>query len=290
MDNRKLVYFLAAVEESSFEKAAERCNVSQTAVSRQIASLENELDVKLFNRKNYRAKLTEPGRRFYEKIKKINDNYEKAVSQLKREAGNLLTIGISGPMDMKLLPQLMISFHKKYPKVLIEIKKKTLCQLESDLEEGKLDIIFGLEHEVKAIPSVEYKKILKSKLCVALYDGHPLMRKEKISIQMLKEEEFIIFSSKFSKLHYKSLINACKSDGFIPKISMTVDSLDEMILQVSLGRGIAVISEEVLCGGEPIITKPLMESSMISEYCMAYKTQGNPIVNLFLNHILTSCE
>lgn len=107
MDDKKLLSFIAAVEESSFEKAAERCNISQTAISRQIASLEHELEVKLFDRTNYRAKLTEPGRHFYEKMKIIQSEYEMAVTQIKRESESLLTIGISGPMDMKLLPRLI---------------------------------------------------------------------------------------------------------------------------------------------------------------------------------------
>lgn len=290
MDEKKLMYFIAAVEESSFEKAAERCSVSQTAISRQLASLEKELEVPLFDRSSYRAKLTEPGRHFYEEIKRIQNSYKKAVSQIKRESGNLLTIGISGPMDMKLLPRFIISFHKKYPKIIIEIKKKTFCQLVKDLEEGRLDVIFGLENELLTIPDVKYSRILKSKLCVALYDGHPLKRKEKLSIQRLKEEEFIIFSPKFSKFHYKNFMEACKNDGFMPKISMTVDSLDEMILQVSLERGIAVISEEALSGTEPIITRGLKDSSFDSKYCMAYKTQENPMIELFFKHSSSLCE
>lgn len=290
MDERKLEYFIASVEESSFEKAAERCHVSQTAISRQLAAMEMELGVSLFDRKNYRARLTEAGRHFYENIKKVHTEYEKAVLQLKRESGRLLTVGISGPMDMKFIPSLLINFHKKYPDILIEIKKKTLVQLEKDLEEYRLDVIFGLENEVRTLPLVECTVILKSRLCVVLSENHPLKGKEHLSIEMIQDEEFIVFSPQFSKLHYKSFMESCGRDGFMPRISMMVDTLDEMLLQVGLGRGIAIVSEEVLAGTEPVIKRELVDSSLESHYCVAYRKEEkdkNVVLKHFLNNILS---
>lgn len=292
MDERKLEYFIASVEESSFEKAAERCNVSQTAISRQLASMEQELGVSLFDRKNYRARLTEAGRHFYENVKKVQADYDRAVSQLKRESGKLLTIGISGPMDMKFLPSLLISFHKKNPEILIEVKKKTLAQLEKDLEEARLDVIFGLENEVKTLPLAECMVILKSRLCVVLSESHPLRRKEELDIDLIKDEPFIIFSPHFSTLHYKTFLETCERDGFMPKISMMVDTLDEMLLQVGLGRGIAIISEEALTSTEPVIKRELKGASFEAQYCVAYRKDEkhkNSVSDRFIRHILASC-
>lgn len=292
MDERKLEYFIASVEESSFEKAAERCHVSQTAISRQLAAMEMELGVSLFDRKNYRARLTQAGRNFYENIKNISIEYERAVSQLKRESGRLLTVGISGPMDMKIIPSLLINFHKRHPDILIEIKKKTLVQLEKDLKDYKLDVIFGLENEVNSLQLAEYTIIFKSKLCVILRENHPLKRKEKVSMAMLRDEDFIIFSPQFSKMHYKTFAKACSRDGFIPRISMMVDTLDEMLLQVGLGRGIAIVSEEVLNETEPVIKRELVDSSFESHYCVAYRKdekKDNEVLKHFLNNILKSC-
>jgi DNA-binding transcriptional LysR family regulator len=293
MDERKLEYFVASVEESSFEKAAERCNVSQTAISRQLAAMEQELGVSLFDRKNYRARLTEAGRHFYENVKKVQNDYDRAVSQLKRESGKLLTIGISGPMDMKFLPSLLISFHNRNPEILIEVKKKTLAQLEKDLEEARLDVIFGLENEVKTLPYVECTVILKSKLCVVLSESHSLRSKKELCIELIKDEPFIIFSPHFSTLHYKSFLESCERDGFIPRISMMVDTLDEMLLQVGLGRGIAIVSEEALAGTEPVISRELKGASFEAQYCVAFRKDEkdkNSVPDRFVKHIQASCE
>jgi LysR family transcriptional activator of glutamate synthase operon len=292
MDERKMEYFIASVEESSFEKAAERCNVSQTAISRQLAAMERELGVSLFDRKNYRAKLTKAGLHFYENVKKVQNDYERAVSQLKRESGKLLTIGITGPMDMKFLPSLLVSFHKKYPEILIEVKKKTLAQLEKDLKDSRLDVIFGLENEVRTLPLVECTVILKSRLCVVLGDDHPLRKNKELCMEQIKDEPFIIFSPYFSTLHYKTFLEACQKDGFIPQISMMVDTLDEMFLQVGLGRGIAIVSEETLTGTEPVTVRALKGASLNAQYCVAY-TKGDKhkfsVLDHFITHIVTSC-
>ena len=287
MDDRKLLSFIASAEEKSFEKAAERCNTTQTSISRHVAALENEIGVKLFDRNSYRAKLTDPGRRFYEKVKKLYEDYERAVEELRRESEKKITIGISGPIDMKLLPRFIHNFQKEYPDNKIEIKKKTLSQLEEELENSKLDIIFGLENEFKTMSAIQYIKIFESKLCVMLHENHPLKRKDSLTLGMLLKEEFIVFSSEFSKYHYQYFINACKKEGFTPKITKIVDSLDEMILQVSLGQGIAIVSEEALNGSEPVLKKELLQTSLSAVYCMAYKQDRKPMIDNFINQVKT---
>ncbi|MCG2730399.1 MAG: LysR family transcriptional regulator, partial [Acetobacterium sp.] len=101
MDFRKLEYFIAAVEHGSFTKAAQECFVSQTAMSQQIATMEQELDFLLFDRSGYRPTLTLAGKAFYESSKRIIGDYEQAVKQakaLKNGWSGSLRIGISGPV------------------------------------------------------------------------------------------------------------------------------------------------------------------------------------------------
>ncbi|MGD9473793.1 MAG: LysR family transcriptional regulator, partial [Eubacteriaceae bacterium] len=81
MDFRKLEYFIAAVECGSFTKAAQQCFISQTAMSQQIAAMEQELDLLLFDRSSYRPTLTQSGKAFYESSKTLVEIYEKGLEK-----------------------------------------------------------------------------------------------------------------------------------------------------------------------------------------------------------------
>jgi DNA-binding transcriptional LysR family regulator len=112
MDFRKLEYFIAAVECGSFTKAAQQCFISQTAMSQQIAAMEQELDLLLFDRSSYRPTLTPSGKAFYESSKTLVEIYEKGLekaSALKNKTTGSLKIGISGPIEKRFLPEILVS-------------------------------------------------------------------------------------------------------------------------------------------------------------------------------------
>ena len=83
MDFRKLIYFHYVATYQNFTKAAEECHIAQTAMSRTIASLEEELSFTLFDRSHKRVTLTPAGRAFWEKAKLILDVYQNAVTESK---------------------------------------------------------------------------------------------------------------------------------------------------------------------------------------------------------------
>lgn len=78
-------YFIAAVEHGSFTKAAQERFVSQTAMSQQIAAMEQELDFLLFDRSGYRPSLTLAGKAFYESSKQIIADYQQAVKKVAKD-------------------------------------------------------------------------------------------------------------------------------------------------------------------------------------------------------------
>ena len=81
MSIEKLDYFISAATNSSFTKAARECGVAQSAISQQIASLEKELECELFARSGRHVRLTGKGEYFLEQAKKLQEQYELAVTQ-----------------------------------------------------------------------------------------------------------------------------------------------------------------------------------------------------------------
>ena len=111
MDIDKLYYFFAAAESESFTKAADRCHIAQTTMSKYIAQLEKETGCILFLRSRSRLSLTKEGRQFYEGMKKIHGDYEALLSSLAAPKA-LCRLGLASQeyRGLDFLPALQKSF------------------------------------------------------------------------------------------------------------------------------------------------------------------------------------
>ena len=136
MDLIKLKYFIAAAELLNFSKAAEACNITQTAIGKYINKLENEIGCSLFYRTNKGVSLTEAGEKFYSGVKEITRQYEDLLKQIENEKDKILRIGIGGDY-------LPVNFLKKYKAmnrgISLEVEFKDKDQLINMLERESID-------------------------------------------------------------------------------------------------------------------------------------------------------
>lgn len=286
MEIRKFEYFLAVVTEGSFRKAAEKCFVSQTAISQQIAALEQELGFHLFDRTAYRAKLTLSGESFYRSCKKMLDDYRMAVDQAKLlENGYIdeFTIGIAGPMEKKYLPMVLRVFSETYPQTDIIIKEHNFSEFAQCLEDQSVDVVFGLKNDFARMKQIETYDLFKMELHVITALNHPWVERSEVYGNDLKNEKIISFSRKFSETYHKNMVESCQKDGFSPVIVKEVDSLDSMLLMVGINKGIAITSKDVVGDNEHVHLLKLKETHHHSEYCIARdKKNKNPIIDRFI--------
>ncbi|CUA81786.1 MULTISPECIES: LysR family transcriptional regulator [Gulbenkiania] len=123
MDTLKaLMVFLTTAENGSFSDAARKLGVSPAAISQSIARLEQELEVRLFNRTTRQLTLTEDGRRFYAQCRGPVNNLDTAISQLKAsrdEPAGHLRVSMPNSFGRRFILPLMDEFCSLYPKVRI---------------------------------------------------------------------------------------------------------------------------------------------------------------------------
>ncbi len=290
MDFRKLEYFIAAVEHGSFTKAAQECFVSQTAMSQQIAAMEQELDFLLFDRSGYRPSLTLAGKAFYESSKQIIADYQQAVKKAKllnNGFSGSLRIGISGPVEKRFLPEVLSKFVACHPEVNLELCELSFRELSEKIRNSEIDIMFGLANEIEIYPQIEITTLFTSTLCVIVSTSHPWHDRAEIYGNELKSEELIIFSKTYGPKYHESFFKSCELDGFKPNILKEVDNFDELILLVSANKGVAIISEEVLTEASGIHQIKLTETHHHSEFCMARnKNEKNPLINEFMDLLI----
>lgn len=138
----QLNYVLAVAEFQNFTLAAEKCFVTQPTLSMQIQKLEEELDIKIFDRNKKPIQLTEVGKKIVEQAKNIvneADRIQDIVEQQKGFIGGDFKIGVIPTIMPTLLPMFLNNFIKKYPKINLIIEEHTTEEIISRLQKGQLD-------------------------------------------------------------------------------------------------------------------------------------------------------
>lgn len=290
MLSRKISFFISVVENGSFSKAAKELYVSQSAISQQIIRLEEELNVSLFDRSGYRPVLTKAGKYFYDECKSILEKYknlEKNTRKLALKENRELRIGITGPIENRHLPSIINEYKKIYSDVLIEIKKINYGDSVNQLEEGKLDVTFGIANEFKMKQNIKKLKLLEHKVCIICSNKHRLSNRESVKSSELKDEPIICFSENLGKLSYIDFIESFKKDGFRPNIIQYVDDLEELLLAVKINKGIAYIGRELIENKNDISILNLENTNHNAYFCIGY-LEGNyeKYIQVFVNMTL----
>ena len=124
MEIRVLRYFLAVVREESITKAAEMLHITQPTLSRQMAQLEEEMGIKLFDRGTRKIVLTAEGhllRRRAEEILELVDKTERELTEQEEAVGGTVSVGCGDLAAVELLPKLFQSFRDRYPAVKFDL-------------------------------------------------------------------------------------------------------------------------------------------------------------------------
>ena len=143
MELRVLNYFLAIAREENFTKAANILHVTQPTLSRQIADLERELGVKLFNRSNHNIVLTEDGmilKRRAQEILSLADKTKRDFLQKDDALSGTISIGSGEFRSTEYLAKIIAEFRNKYPNVKYEIYSGNANNIRDYIERGLLDI------------------------------------------------------------------------------------------------------------------------------------------------------
>ena len=245
MEDHRLKAFCLVIEMKSFSKAAEAKFITQSAMSHLIKNLEDELGVKLINRKGKALTPTPAGRIFYEHAKQILKQYNKlkndvyfAVQKIKGQ----LYIGASNTAAIYLLPQVFYNFSKVYPEVQIELSVSNTERIMHDLYEGKIDIGI-VEGEIKD-PKVFLEDIAEDEIVIIASEDNPLTKKKSLKPHDLTSQPFIMpevgsGTREFIDDFFQTT-NITTKDI---KISMTLGNPELIVQMVQSGIGISFVSK-----------------------------------------------
>jgi len=181
---RHLRYFVAVAEALNYRRAAERLNVTQPALSKQIKDMEAQLGARLLNRNTGGVTLTNAGTVLLEEAKDILERVEMAVVAI-REAeagrGGCLTIGSLGAISASFLPASLAAFRAKFPRVEVNLHESSMPDQISALSAGTIQLGFVIAQGVSIPSNFATVEVLVSRLAVAIGREHRFVRKPAVT-------------------------------------------------------------------------------------------------------------
>ena len=244
MEFHQLRYFVAAAEDLSISRAAARLHVSQPALSRQIAVLEAELGVALFDRIRKRIHLSDAGRFFLPKARQLICDAETGAQQLREQFGNArrtLRLGFLTPFLDDLVAPAVREFRQRHVTASVSLFELTPSAQLERLRNGELDaaVLGNIDERDRAAFTV--RRVSKHRMAAVLPAEHKLAASKSLKLSALKREKWISLSDSFFPGRREFLRGICVGSGFEPNIVSEEDSLSLMLAAVGSNEGVALM-------------------------------------------------
>ena len=254
MELRQLRYFVEVAEREHISEAAEHLHVAQSAISRQIANLEDELGTPLFERIGRNVKLTPIGKIFLEHAivaLKAIDFAAKQVEEYLDPAKGTIKIGFPTSLASYVLPSVISAFKKEYPDVAFHLRQGSYKYLIDAVKNRELNLAF-LGPLPQKDDEINTTLLFSESIHALLPSSHPLAKQESINLSDLRNEKFVSFPEGY--VLHKVALDACKSVGFTPNITSEGEDMDALKGLVAAGIGVTLLPDSSLYDSTPRMT------------------------------------
>lgn len=193
MEFRQLRTFRVVADRLNFTRAAEQLFLAQSSVSAQIQALEQELEVKLFDRIGRRVLLTDAGSKLYDYAKRIEGMTEEIRSEVAGDTyfRGSLTIRVPESLASVYMPAVIDPFHRQHPEVKLNLINCTDRQLREELNSGRIDLAFLIIDAVN-FGEVNVKMLKTEPLVLVCGPGHPLAGSKRIQLSDLRSHTLLL--------------------------------------------------------------------------------------------------
>lgn len=192
ISNRVLQAFLVLAEVRKFTVAAERCHMSQSALSQLIARLEDRVGVRLFERGTRSVSLTPEGERLVVSAKRITSELETALGDLRAiatlEQGHV-SMAVVPSLAAYWIPQILRQYRQQFPKIRLHLHDASSARCHEMVRQGMVD--FSLSSQPGVPGEVDAELLFEEALHIAFPPGHPLASRQTMGLQDLAGVEFI---------------------------------------------------------------------------------------------------
>lgn len=295
MTTTQLRYFVAAARLQSFTRAAEQFYITQTAMTQQIRALEETVGASLFNRSTRPISLTPAGAAFLMDARAILERMDVSLEHIKDASTGLegnLRIGYVRGYERSNLSNLLRSFHKKCPNVLLSLFRHSTDVLATALCNQDLDMIVTWDStNLAGNPLYDSFHMASARLVVALYPSHPLAGRQALLRKELKDEKILYMSpsdtqDSFGDAFFMSLYQAA---DYRPNIIFRSSDTESILIMVAAEEGISILPDyctNKLTNADNLIFIPLEGDNEIEEITVIWsRNNPNPVLPRMVQHL-----
>ena len=282
-------------EELNFTRAAARLHITQSALSKQITEIEQQNKLHLFIRENRRhIEVTQVGRIFAEEARVALSHIQRAVQlacAAREGSDSSLSIGLAPDPDPIWISTLLSIRLPLYPKLRIQLTSEFSSDLVTNLAAGELTmaLVTGVPFESSQITSLPFSR---SPLYAALPDGHPVAHKDRVSLEDLAMDDWILFSRKVHPAVHDAIVAEARREGIDPKLTHDTVAAHQAVQLVAERVGIAILTHPPALNHvvNNVILRPLSEASLCFETSLVLRADdrsraANEFAKAFLQKI-----
>jgi len=283
---RHLRYFVVVAEELNLRRAADRLEITQPAVTKQVSGLEEQVGASLFARERNRLTgLTSAGVEFLAEVRHILEQVEDAIRHVQLVAlgrSGRLRIGLTDDAATLRLTSILAAFHARSPNVLVELVELSGREVLSALRANIVDLALAAEPQNANGFAVE--ELWQESWSVVLPEGHPLCCKDAIVPADLAGEALALVRSSAQKTILARLRRLGKKSDW-PRVAFRVLNRRTAIMLARAGSAIAIApSSSVLVAGLRAVMRPLLQDPGYAVIALKHDIDPPPgLVGRFLN-------
>ncbi|MHB2053449.1 LysR family transcriptional regulator [Pseudomonas sp. VEM90] len=283
MNLKQLEYALAVADTGSFTRAAERCHVVQSALSHQVARLEAQLGVSLFERSSRRVRLTPAGEAFVlsarpavEAARRIADDVAAACGQVRGR----LAIGEISSLTALDLVDLLAVFHGLYPDVDVRWLTAKSESLIDDVLERRLDVGFIGLWQGEVVQGVQHRLLAREELAAVLPLGHRLAGRAQLALADLAGEVLVDFPEGTGARRQTD--EAFQAVGLQRRVQFEIGHVRLVEKFVQRGMAVGLVPERVAQGIEGVAVARLVDAPVRHLYAV-WSSSPTPAARAFLD-------
>lgn len=237
---RQMEYVVTLHQLGNFGLAADVLNVSQPSLSNQIAAVEAELGIRLFQRGRGGVRATSKGLEFVARARRILTEVEalKAAMTSSLPFGGRLRLGVLPSIGPYLLPQAVQSLHRDQPDLRVVVREENTLSLDEGIRNGRFDAIISTPEDH---PNTHQHLLFRETLWVAVSNDHPLAAEVEVTARHLAGQRLLTLDTghRLARIVY----GIAGLSGGIVSDDYEGTSLDSILLMAATGAGVAVLPD-----------------------------------------------
>ncbi|MFT3803432.1 MAG: LysR family transcriptional regulator [Burkholderiaceae bacterium] len=272
MELRHLRYFLAVAEELHFTRAAERLYIDQSALSRTIKELEDELKVILFNRDRRGTRLTSVGTAFLQDARRLFTVLEQAQENVRAVAAGLrgsLRVAVSDGAIYPRLSTFLARCRADEPEIEVRMSEVPLAEQLRGLRSG--DFMIGFAHTADVGDGIVAEPIWQDPLVLAVSARHPLLSHKAVPLHELAYHPLVLCDPQVWEGYCHQLTRLLRLLERDPKVAEYATSLEMMLTLVGAGYGVGFTTAARIADRQcpDVVIRPLdVECAVITTYLL----------------------